>query len=233
LEGRALSAQSVSRALIIANGDLGVIGGTVLPLDALTANDQTLVIAADGGLHNAERLGLRPALVVGDGDSLAPGTLERLREAGIEVVLHPAEKDESDTELALREALQRGAREIVLLGALGARFDHALANLMLLALPGLAGRDVLIVDGRSTVRLLADGETLDLRLDAGPLVSLLPLSERVEGVRTSGLRYPLDGETLDQGSTRGLSNEITDQSASVEVARGRLVVIQTHPGGNS
>jgi thiamine pyrophosphokinase len=189
-------------ALVVADGD-------VPPLEQLESvlRDRpaggTLVIAADGGLRKAELLGLRPALVIGDGDSLAPETLAELEEKGIELRLHPVDKDESDTELALREAVSRGARRIVVLGALGGlRLDHELANMLLLGLPALAGREVTLVDGRTTVRLLAgDGARLELRGTAGDIVSLLPLSEQVTGVRTAGLRFALAGETLAQGPT--------------------------------
>jgi thiamine pyrophosphokinase len=225
-----LSNTEISRAVVVANGDVPVTSQFAGSLPK--PGDGTLVVAADGGLHVAEQIGLRPDIVVGDGDSLSPGVLDRLRREGVEVQLHPPAKDASDTELALREALRRGAKEIVIVGALGGvRFEHALANVLLLSLPELAGCDVRLVDGRSTVRLLGDGQSLSLSVDDGELVSLLPLTERAEGVRTHGLRFPLDGEVLEQGTTRGLSNEIQAGAASVELGRGRLAVVQTRIGG--
>jgi thiamine pyrophosphokinase len=221
-------------ALIVADGD-------VPPLDQLDAEllggvaGDLLVIAADGGLRKAELLGLRPSLVIGDGDSLGPDALAELAASGIELRLHPRDKDESDTELALRVAVERGAQRIVVLGALGGvRFDHGLANVLLLALPELAGREVVLVDGRTTVRLLAGaGAALELAGTAGDLVSLLSLSKRVTGVRTSGLRFALSGESLEQGPSRGLSNELTRHHARIEIGSGRLAVIHTAQGGIS
>jgi thiamine pyrophosphokinase len=226
-----LSNSTINRAVIVANGDAPAADqvSRLLP-----APDGRLVVAADGGLHTAQRMGLTPDVVVGDGDSVAPGALERLRTDGVEVQLHPLDKDASDTELAVREALRRGAREIVILGALGGvRFEHALANVLLLAMPELDGCDARLVDGRSTVRLLAGGRSLRLDARDGLLVSLLPLTERAEGVRTRGLRYALDGDFLEQGSTRGLSNVITGIEAAVGLRRGRLAVVQTRDGGDA
>ncbi len=221
--------QPLTRALIVADGD-------VPPAEDLAAHlpgamEATLVVAADGGLRRAELLGLHPQLVVGDGDSLAPGVLERLSGRGIDVQLHRSDKEASDTELAVLEAIRRGASKITILGALGGvRFEHALANVLLLAMPELSGCDVRLVDGRTTVRLVADGGAVRLSSADGRLVSLLPLSERVDGVRTSGLRFALAGEPLAQGPSRGLSNEITARDASVEVGRGRLAIVQTRAG---
>lgn len=219
-----------TRALIVADGDVAPAEDIAAFLPAAT-DSATLVVAADGGLRRADLLGLKPHLVVGDGDSLAPAVIDGLADRGIEVQLHPSAKDASDTELAVREAVRRGASEIVILGALGGlRFEHSLANVLLLAMPELDGCDVRLVDGRTTVRLVADGRSVELSADDGRLVSLLPLSERVDDVRTAGLRYALRGEPLVQGPTRGLSNEITEQRASVAVGHGRLAVVQTRAG---
>lgn len=218
---------SPALALVVADGDVPPLGRFAGRLGAST--DDALVICADGGLRKAELLGLRPTVVIGDGDSLDADTLAVLGERGVEVRVHPPEKDESDTQLALLEAARRGARRIIVLGALGGlRFDHALANVLLLALPELAGRDVALLDGTTTVRLLSAGSRrLEVTGRAGDLVSLLPLTARVNGVRTDGLRYPLQGETLSQGPARGLSNELTGERASIDIADGRLAVIHT------
>jgi thiamine pyrophosphokinase len=220
------------RAIIVADGDVPT-AEEIAPLLAGHA-DGPLVIAADGGLRKAELLGLAPSLVVGDGDSLAPELLERLPERGVEVQLHPVAKDASDTELAVREALARGATDIVVLGAFGGqRFEHALANVLLLTMPELDGREARLVDGRSVVRAISGGQRLRLSHAEGRLVSLLPLSQRAEGVRTQGLRFALEGEALEQGSSRGLSNELIEDEGEVVLGFGRLAVVQTRMGGIS
>jgi thiamine pyrophosphokinase len=166
--------------------------------------------------------------VVGDADSLAPDQAERLRNAGAEVVIHAAAKDESDTELALDEALARGATRVAIIGAFGGkRLEHTLANILLIASERLKGRDICLADGASTLRVMHDRESLDFDGSAGDFVSLLPLTRDVSGVTTSGLRYALTDAVLEQGPARGLSNELLERAATVQIDRGRLAVIHT------
>lgn len=191
----------------------------------------TLVIGADGGAGRAHVAGARVDLVVGDLDSLDPATLAALEAAGAVVRRAAPDKDESDTELALLAALERCRGPLVVLGALGGpRLDHELANLLLLAHPRLDGRDVAIVDQRTTVRRIGthDGTgSATVTGRPGDLLTLLPLAGVVEGVTTHGLRYPLAGEPLEPGPARGLSNELLGPVASVTTARGRLLLVHT------
>jgi thiamine pyrophosphokinase len=213
------------RATIVADGD--VRGGQAV---SAALAEPGLVIAADGGALKAAELGLTPAIVVGDGDSLAPEAVENLRSAGSEVIVHPVEKDESDTELAVREALARGATQVVILGALGGtRLEHGVANLLLLTLPDLSRIDASIVDGSSTFRVIGTTGPDDMAIsgEMGDFVSLLPLSARVEGVTTVNMRFPLVNATLEPGQTRGLSNELSADKGEVRLRAGRLAVIHT------
>jgi thiamine pyrophosphokinase len=191
-----------------------------------------LVVAADGGAVKAGRAGLRPDLVVGDADSLTPAEVEELRAAGIPLTLVAAAKDESDLELAALAALERGARRLTLLGALGGpRFDHALANAWLLAHPALVACEVVLLDAVSRIRLIGTGSGgADATLDGRPgdLVTLLPFGGPAAGVVTEGLAYPLRGEDLVPGPARGLSNVRTAARARVGLRTGRLLVIETH-----
>jgi thiamine pyrophosphokinase len=222
------------RAVIVADGDLDADSmGRALA----AAGPDRLVIAADGGALRAERLGLVPDLVVGDGDSLGRAQLDRLASLGIPVEVAPVEKDESDTELCVRAAIDRGARWIRLVGALGgARVEHAVANLLLLAHPMLDGVDAAIVTGGSSIRRMGTADepgVLSLEGRPGDHVSLLACDTLVEGVRTRGLRYPLDGEPLPVGPARGLSNELVDEHATITSDRGRLLVVHTARAGGS
>lgn len=220
-------------ALIVANGNVPSRDTLEAELMRPVDGEELLVIAADGGLRKAHALGLRPDLVIGDGDSLAPGELDDLARQGVEVQLHPRTKDASDTELAVREAARRGAHEIAVLGALGGvRFDHALANVLLLAATDIDA-SITLADPPTTVRVIGrrGPERIELAGKPGDLVSLLPLSDEVVGVTTTGLAYPLDGATLRQGPTLGLSNELTGGRGVVSVERGRLAVIQTSGEG--
>jgi thiamine pyrophosphokinase len=211
-------------ALIVADGDVPARSD----VERLLGGVPQLVIAADGGALKAQALGYPARVVVGDADSLAPAHVEQLRAARAEVVIHPAAKDESDTELALEEALSRGATRVVIIGAFGGkRLDHTLANILLLASERLAGRDICLADGASTLRVMHDAERLAITGEQGDYVSLLPLTAHVSGVSTSGLRYALADETLHQGPARGLSNELTDTGATIQIDEGRLAVIHT------
>lgn len=195
----------------------------------------TMVIAADGGARHAAALGVRPDRWVGDGDSIEPGGLEDLAAAGVQIQRAPAEKDESDTELALLAAIEAGADAVTILGALGGvRIDHALANVDLLGHPALEGRPAWLYDEQaSRISLLvgpdAAGQPIsrDLPGRIGDLVSLLPTGETALAVTTRGLRYPLVGEPLIVGRTRGVSNVRTEAVARVSVGSGRLLVIET------
>lgn len=198
------------------------------------ADPAALVVAVDGGTRHAAGLGLRPTIWVGDGDSVEPADLERLAADGAEIRRVASAKDESDTELAVLVALERGADEIVILGALGgARIDHALANVGLLAHPLLAGRRAMLLDAGARVSFLrapaSDGSPVGRELPGpiGGLVSLLPLGDGVEGVTTSGLQYPLTDEPLPAGPARGLSNVRQEAAATVTVRRGMLLIVES------
>jgi thiamine pyrophosphokinase len=184
-----------------------------------------LIIGADGGAAQALAWGLIPDLVIGDLDSLVQEDQARLVAAGCRFVVHPRAKDETDLELALAHAVEQGAREVLVLGALGGRLDHALANLLLLALPALRGIPVRIVDGQTVVMLARSGESIHIEGQPGDLVSLLPVGGDAHGIHTSGLVWPLAGETLRFGHTRGVSNELEAPVAAIAVEEGCLLVV--------
>jgi thiamine pyrophosphokinase len=184
-----------------------------------------LVICADGGIRHALALGLTPALAVGDFDSSAPELVAAMVAQGVPIKRLPTEKDQTDTHVALIEALSRGATEIMLIGATGGRLDHTLANLLLLPhIPPAV--TVTLVDDHNVIRVLRSGGRLTVASAAGQYLSLLPLSPEVKGVVVEGVKWPLDGETLRWGESRGVSNVITDSEAFVAVREGYLLVIQ-------
>lgn len=185
------------------------------------------VVAADGGARHASPLGLAIDRWVGDGDSLGEADIEALEAQGVPVDRAPVDKDESDTELAVRAALQQGPAAIAILGALGGpRLDHALANLALLGLPELRDIDVRLISADARVRLIGPG-TVELDGHVDDLVTLLPVGTDAVAVTTAGLAYPLKGETLYVGRSRGLSNRRTAVPAVVQLTSGRLLVVET------
>ena len=207
-------------AVVVADGDPA-------PEDADVAKRADLVIAADGGARWLEGQGLRPHLVVGDLDSLDEPAVERLRGSGTRVTRHPAEKDASDTELALEAAVASGADRIVVLGAFGgSRIDHELANVLLLADPAFAGVDVRLQRGRTHLRAVEGPASLTIEVAAGGTVTLLPIRADALGVTTRGLSYALSDGTLVMGRSRGLSNVVEEEPASVSLRAGSLLVIE-------
>ncbi|MCA1570607.1 MAG: thiamine diphosphokinase [Chloroflexi bacterium] len=205
-----------------------VASGELEASDAVWLDDADLVIAADGGAGSLDRLGRLPDLVIGDLDSVDGLLLRRLEASGTRVESHPADKEASDTELAVEAAFDAGGSAVVVLGAMGGdRLDHEVANLLLLADSSLAGSDLRAVRGGTAVRALHAGERLVLDGAVGDLVTLLPVGGDASGVTTVGLRWALDAATLRIGRSRGLSNEILQAPASVQISLGTLLVIET------
>lgn len=183
------------------------------------------VAAADGGAEHAAGLGLPVDALVGDLDSVSAETL-----AGIaQIERHPVEKDASDLELALQAALRFEPDRILVLGGGGGRLDHLLGELLLLAADAYAGVQVDAQLGAAAVHVIRGSRTL--AGSAGELVSLFAMHGPACGVVTEGLRYPLLGETLGQGSTRGLSNVFVEAEARVSVERGVLLAVR--PSGSA
>ncbi len=213
------------RVLILANGD-----APDPELAHQYADWADLVLAADGGGRHALSLDLQPDLVIGDMDSSSPAERERLEAGGARFIVHPPAKDETDLELALRHAVEREADEIVVLAALGGRLDQTIANVLLLSLPELIGRDVRLVAGpqpeeyaRLTACLVRDRATIQGR--PGDLVSLIPLGGEARGVTTEGLKYPLSDDPLPFGPALGVSNELNAPQARIKVRDGLLLCI--------
>ena len=203
-----------------------VVAGSLLvsELDRAAGEAGDIVIAVDGGADALARVGLTPSVLVGDLDSISAAGLADLEERGVELVRLQTAKDETDTEAALRLAVERGATEITVFNGLGGpRLDHLVGNLLLLTAPWLAPVRVALVDGLHEA-FLVKGDAVVTGVP-GDTVSLLPLTEVVRHVRTDGLLYPLRGEPLHQGGTRGVSNEMTGERARVTHGEGALLLI--------
>ena len=206
------------RAVMVAGASLSA------GLDPATLAAADLLVAVDGGAEALVEAGLLPSLLVGDMDSIAPQTREAIEQQGVEVVLLPKAKDETDTEVALRLLVDRGADDITIYGALGGpRLDHLVGNLLLLSAPWLAGVTVRLVDERHEV-FLVQGDA-GFTGEPGDLVSLLALTPEVEEVRTEGLKYALAGESLYQSAGRALSNVMIGREARVIHGQGALLLI--------
>jgi thiamine pyrophosphokinase len=204
--------------IVIAGGD------AIDPRLRAVVPDGAHVIAADSGADHALTLGLQVDELIGDLDSVQPGSIDAIASAGGAIDRHPAAKDFTDLELALQRAVARDAPRVVVLGGHGERDDHHLANRLLLAAPFLAATDVVAWSGRARIAAVRTAATF--RGPEGSLLSLLALGGPAGPVRTTGLRYPLDGEILEPGSSRGVSNELVATEAEVAVASGVLLAVQ-------
>ena len=188
------------------------------------------IIAADGGYSKALAHGVRVDEVVGDLDSIPEAEREALDEAAAPAVhSFPRDKDWTDLELALEHALRRDPAQIILLGVLGERLDHALTGLHLLEKGIQAGVPILLVAETETARLAHDEATLD-DVELGDRVSLIPCSDSAI-VTTEGLRYRLRGEKLRRTASRGVSNEVAQVPVRIIVEAGLLLVIHAPKKG--
>jgi thiamine pyrophosphokinase len=175
-----------------------------------------LVIAADGGY--AHMGGIKPDLVVGDFDSLGYVPEDE------QVVRHPAEKDDTDTMLAARIGIERGYRAFVLLGGVGGRLDHTLANIQTLAFLRKNGARAALIGDGETITLLHN-ESLRFRAGLSGIVSVFSYGATAYGVYERGLAYALTDATLTDTNPLGVSNAFTGAAAEVSVREGRLVVL--------
>ena len=207
--------QNYTRAILFANGDCP---GKL----ELQISEKDYLIAVDGGLLNMLKLGLQPHLLIGDLDSISAADLHQCQQAGVEILRFSPQKNETDLELALLEAIKREFPQILLTCALGGRLDHSLGNLSILAMPESKGLQISILDGQTSVYLVRD--QLHLETTQGDLVSLIPAGTEVQGIHTDGLRYPLENEKLDPWKTRGLSNIALGERVSVYLRSGQLYV---------
>ena len=203
------------------------VGGSIYP-NNITEHPKAddLCIAADVGADNAKLLGDIPNIIVGDFDSAKLEKIEKeFPKAQINVV--PAEKDFTDSELAIETAMQKGATEIVIIGGLDGRLDHTLANISMLENLTKRGIYVTMTNGKNRIRYIESTSTLIPR-SYFKYLSLITRTEKVKGVTVLGCKYPLENATLtksSQGFT--ISNEITENCAFISVKKGGLLIIES------
>lgn len=184
-----------------------------------------MIIAADSGARTALDFGSLPSVVIGDFDSLDAVARKDLAAKGARFITHGRDKDRTDTELAIAYAAENQATEITVLGGIeGGRLDHILANVF-----AMTGSKVPIrfVNGQLAAWAIKGPASAAINGAGGDTVSLIPLTRQAAGVRTSGLKYPLRGETLRMDRGRGVSNVMTRTKASVSLSRGVLLLVQS------
>lgn len=184
-----------------------------------------VVVAADAGLDHAQAAGLTVAVAVGDMDSVSTEALAAAEEAGTRIERHPADKDQTDLELAL-ELAARLADRVIVIGAAGGRLDHLIGNLAVVASPRWSGVDIDAWLGNARAVVVHGQRTLSV--EPGATVSLFAVGGPAR-VTTSGLAWTLDDEVLEPLTSRGVSNQATTPGPQVMVSEGVVMVVVTHP----
>jgi thiamine pyrophosphokinase len=201
-----------------------VSAGQAAPAVGAKLPPGTRVVAADGGVDTAFALGLDVAVAVGDFDSVTAEGLAAVESAGGRIERHPRDKDATDLELALDTAMALGAGRIVVVGDPGGRLDHLLGGLLLLGADKYAGVEIDAYLGDATVHIVRAERAI--AGDPGELVSLIALGGNAVGVTAEGFLYPLHGDTLGAGSSRGISNVFTGYEARISIGEGVLAVVR-------
>jgi thiamine pyrophosphokinase len=186
--------------------------------------EDRLIICCDGGARHFQYLEIKPDVIIGDMDSIDPALLASYSTSGIKIIKYPANKDFTDTELALDYALGLKPEAIFIWGAMGGRIDHTLANVFLLCKGQKKGIRTCLIDEYGEAFVL-DKETSFIN-ETGKTVSLIALSPEVTGINLTGFLYFLQDGTLAMGASRGISNIINEDRGSISVKNGKLLVIK-------
>jgi thiamine pyrophosphokinase len=187
-------------------------------------NPSDLIIAADGGTHHCKLLGIRPNIIIGDFDSLDPQDVVIYQQAGVEIIKFPTHKDETDLELALRQALQYEVTHVFIIGALGGRWDMAIANVLLATHPEFSQLTIRYLDGSQELVILRGEGQIKITGRPGSIISLIPIAGDAHGITTHGLEYSLNNGTLYFGTSRGISNVFLRSHAKVIIREGILLL---------
>ena len=211
------------KTLIIGNGKIE----NYLALQKYV-DEAEYIICADGGTRHGRRFGIKPDIIIGDLDSTADADFKFFKEIGVEFQQHPVEKDKTDMEICIEKAMEK-SKDLVIIGATGGRTDHYVANLLMLSKFSEMGVDILLADENNEIRVLTDNGKKQIEIfgTVNDYVSLIPITERVEGVTTSGLKYELINKSLEFGSTHSVSNAFKEKSAIVKMEKGGLLVIKS------
>lgn len=209
------------KACIITGGELA----SLFLADYVNNHPSELLIVVDGALEITHSLGIKPDYIVGDFDTVNKELLDCYDD---DIILrHPPEKDQTDTELAIETALSLGCNRLVFFGATGSRLDHSLGNIFLLERLLKQGIAAEIFDENNRLYLKNQAFILNRKEIRGDFISLLPLTETVEKVTLCGFKYPVENLTFYREKTLGISNEITEEEASVKFSDGIFIVVES------
>ncbi|MBF8982194.1 thiamine diphosphokinase [Lutibacter sp. B2] len=207
------------KCLIVANGRI-----ESLSFIEKIIKEHDYIICADGGAKHLFKLKIMPNVIIGDLDSIDEESKHYFYENKVEFYKFPSKKDYTDTELAIRYATKKNAKEITIIGAIGTRMDHTLANITLLLPLVKKNIKAKMIDENNEIMVI-DKKT-KINGNVGEYVSIIPLSEEVTGITLKGFEYVLENQTICMGSSMGVSNRFSDSCASITVDKGNLLVIK-------
>ncbi len=179
-------------------------------------SENDFIICADGGLNYLDSLNIKPNLIVGDFDSVDVNLLEKYK--NVKIKKYPAEKNFTDTEIAIEEAIACGFNEITIFGATGTRLDHTMANILLIERYIKNDINIRIVDNNNYISILNKDVIISKKV--GYYLSIIPISEYIDGITLKGMKYPLIDVKVSRGSTLCISNEIIDDKAEIYIKNG-------------
>ena len=174
------------------------------------------IICADGGLNYLNSLNILPNLIVGDLDSVDKTILEQYKD--VQIKKFPSEKNFTDTEIAIEEAVANDYKEIILIGATGTRLDHTLANILLIERYIKQGISINIIDNNNYISILNKDTIVEKK--EGYYLSIVPITEFIDGITLIGMKYPLNNVKVERGSTLCISNEIIVDIAEIYIKKG-------------
>ena len=186
------------------------------------------ILAADSGMNALYAAAVTPDIIIGDFDSADKKILAFFQQnKEIDFCTLNPEKDDTDTEFAIRESIRRGADSITIIGGTGTRLDHVLGNISLLGIGLEEGVRMELLDAHNRICMIDHSVTLKKKEQYGNYLSLIPYNGNVTGVTLKGLKYPLHDYTMGGFNSLGISNEIVDDEASIELTSGQLLVIES------
>lgn len=192
----------------------------------LKSNKYDIIIAVDKGLETIDYLKLEPQYILGDFDSVNTKILEKYKTQNIKIIKLNPEKDLTDTHSAIDLALEIKSTEITILGAIGTRLDHTMANIHILKQALDKNIKAKIVNEKNEIELI-DKESIIKKDDNYKYVSIIPLTTNVTGITIEGMKYIINDYTLSIGDSLGVSNEQIDKEAKISIKTGILVVIKS------
>ncbi len=187
--------------------------------------EDAFVIACDGGLRHCRAMDIKPDVMLGDFDSANKEDSDFYDRLGVNKITYPVKKDKTDMEIGIDMAIDKKSDEIYIVGGLGGRFDHSLANVHILLRPIRLGIRAYLLDEHNIITIVED--CIDIVGEKGQTVSLIPLTTQVTGITTENMEYELDDTTIEIGTSLGVSNVMTDDNASVSVKDGVLILIMS------